>query len=76
LILTETYNIYDNPTPLVTPNWFSCFDPAVIEQGLQDGRALAFLGKANITQGFDRVVVVFDDGRGFSWHQLNADLKE
>ena len=75
-VLSETYQLYKTPTPLVTPGWFTCFDPAVIDKGLTQGRALAFLGQANITPGFDRVVVIFDDGHGFAWHQLNAELKE
>lgn len=70
-MLTETFQPYENAVPLKAPNWFDCFDAAEVGQALEEGRALAFLGQANIAYGFDRVVAVMDDGRGFVWHQIN-----
>lgn len=70
--LSESYVAYENAEPLTTPSWFSCFDPAEIDAALQDGTALAFLSQANVQYGFDRVVAVMDDGRGFSWMQNNS----
>ncbi|MCV6594136.1 MAG: DUF6446 family protein [Silicimonas sp.] len=70
-LLTETYALYDNPVPNVAPGWFSCFDADAIGAGLNEGNMTAFLGVANITYGFDRVVAVDEDGRGFVWHQIN-----
>lgn len=75
-LLTETYTLYADPTPLTTAHWFDCYDPAAIETALEAETAIAFLGQANIRYGIDRVVVVFDDGRGMVWHQINSCGKE
>jgi hypothetical protein len=74
--LTETYRIYDAPTPLTAPGWFDCFDAEAIGAALERGEALAFLSQAEIAVGVDRVVAVFPDGRAFAWHQLNETLKD
>lgn len=74
--LTETYQLYDRPTPLTAPGWFDCFDADAIGEALERGEALAFLSQANIARGVDRVVAVFPDGRAFAWHQLNDTYKE
>lgn len=70
-MLTETYEIYDTPEPLVAPGWFDCFDAARIGEDL-DGPAIAFLGTENIRYGIDRIVAIYPDGRGYAWHQINA----
>lgn len=70
-MLTETYVLYDSPVPLVAPGWFDCFDAQEIGAALEEGQAIAFLGTANITYGFDRVVAIFPDGAGYAWHQMN-----
>ena len=75
-MLTETYELYADPVPNVAPAWFDCFDAAAIGEALEKGDALAFLGTANVTYGFDRVVAIFPDGRGFVWHQINICGKE
>jgi hypothetical protein len=74
-MLTETYRVYADPTPLNAPSWFDCFDAAAIGAALQSGEALAFLSQAEIRPGVDRVVAVFADGRAFAWHQLNGSLE-
>ena len=74
--LTETYRLYDRPTPLTAPGWFDCFDADAIGEALERGEALAFLSQANISKGVDRVVAVFPDGRAFAWHQFNDTYKE
>lgn len=71
-MLTETYKIYPDPTPLLAPSWFDCFDAETIGAALESGEAIAFLGQSNIHPGVDRVVAVFADGRGYAWHQLNG----
>ncbi|MDN5788883.1 DUF6446 family protein [Pseudorhodobacter sp.] len=71
-MLTETYQVYEKAEPLVAPSWFSCFDAEAIGEALEQGRATAYLGEANIKYGIDRVVVVMDDGRAFAWNQINA----
>lgn len=69
--LTETFKVYDKPTPLVAPSWFSCFDAGQLTGDLAEGKAVAFLGQADIRPGVDRVVAVYPDGRAYAWHQLN-----
>lgn len=74
--LTETYEIYDKPTPLNAPRWFSCFNSVEIGEALERGEALAFLSARNIHDGVDRVVAVFPDGRAYAWQQLNEKYQE
>ena len=71
-MLTETYVLYDDPVPTVAPGWFDCFDAEAIGVALSEGSALGFLGVENLIYGFDRIVAITEDGRGFSWHQINA----
>ena len=75
-MLTETYKVYDQPTPLNAPNWFDCFDAAAIGAALQSGEAIAFLSQANIAPTIDRVVAVFPDGRAYAWHQISPDAEQ
>ena len=70
-LLTETFELYDDAVPTVAPAWFDCFDADAIGAGLEEERFMAFLGTANITYGFDRVVAIGEDGQGFVWHQMN-----
>lgn len=73
--LTEGYTVYNQPTPLNAPSWFTCFDAGQISQALDSGEAVAFLGQANVVPNtsdaqVDRVIAVFPDGRAFAWNQL------
>lgn len=70
-MLTETYETYPNPTPLLAPGWFDCFNAEAIGGALETGEATAFLSEKNIHYGVDRVIAIFDDGRAYAWHQLN-----
>jgi len=67
---------YPQAEPLTTPGWFDCYDAPVIGAALEDGSAKAYLGQSNITWGVDRIVAIMADGRGFSWHQINACGRE
>jgi hypothetical protein len=71
--LTETYKVYPEATPLIGPNWFSCFDAKRIGADLETGRAVAFLSEKDIRPGVDRVVAIYPDGRGYAWNQLNGE---
>jgi hypothetical protein len=71
-LLTETYTIYDEATPLRAPRWFDCFDVETLTEDLSSGVALAFLGHANIIYGIDRVIAVYPEGNAYVWHQINA----
>ncbi|WP_395542761.1 DUF6446 family protein [Neotabrizicola sp. sgz301269] len=74
--LSETYEIYDNPTPTNGPGWFDCYDAAAVGAALEKGEAIAFLSEHDIHPGVDRVVAVMGDGRAYAWHQLNDELKD
>lgn len=63
---------HEAATPLLAPGWFDCFDAAAIGAALESGEARAVMGEANFRYGFDRVVALFPDGRGFAWTQINA----
>ena len=75
-LLTETYRIYEKPTPLIAPSWFSCFNAAQIGADLESGAAVAFLSEENIHPGIDRVIAVYADGRAFAWQQLNESADQ
>ena len=75
-MLTETFEPYEEATPLTAPGWFDCFDAVQIGADIEQGNALAFLGERNIKDGVDRVVAIYPDGRGFAWHQLNEKYSE
>lgn len=75
-LLTETYVSYDKAVPLIGPGWFSCFDAKAIGTDLEEGLALPFLSKADVSNGVDRVVAIYPDGRAFIWHQLNDKFAE
>lgn len=70
-LLTETFQILDHAEPRIAPDWFPCFDAAQIGADLQNGTAIAYMGQQNIEYGIDRIVAIYDDGRGFVWHQIN-----
>ena len=69
--LTETFQPHPDPTPLIAPSWFSCFDAEAIGEALEEGTALAFMGEHNIQYGIDRVVVIDENGQGYAWQQIN-----
>jgi hypothetical protein len=65
------YVPYESAEPLTAPGWFECFDAETIGAALENGGALAFMGRENIHYGIDRIVAITADGRGFAWHQIN-----
>ena len=73
--LTETYALYDAPTPLIAPARFACFDAKQIGADLEAGVALAFLSEPEIHTGVDRVIAVYPDGRAYAWPQLNESIE-
>ena len=75
-MLSETYVVYDDPTPLNAPSWFSCFDSGRLTEDLASGAAVAFLSQKNIAPGVDRVVAVYPDGRAFAWQQPNESAEK
>lgn len=67
----QAFAPHPDPTPLNAPRWFSCFDARAIGAALAEGRAQAVLAEGNIRFGIDRVAVLFPDGRGYAWTQIN-----
>ncbi len=61
----------ENPQPLNAPFWFSCFNSKDLQNAIDDGSARAYLAKENEVEGIDRLVVIYPDGRGYEWRQLN-----
>ena len=68
--------VYDDPTPLIAPGWFDCFDATTIGTALEAGQARAFLSQREVRPGADRVIALYPDGRGFAWHQWNGSLDD
>lgn len=73
--LTAEAMPYDDATPLLAPGWFGCFDADAIGEAIAAGAAQAVLGVRNISQGVDRVVALYPDGRGYAWNQLNGTIE-
>ena len=69
--LKEEYKTLENAMPRNAPNWFECFNAKRIGEDLSMGLATAFLGSKNFEYGIDRYVVIYPDGRGYAWHELN-----
>ena len=68
--------LHDAPTPLSTPKWFDCYDPAQIDADIISGESTAYLVAVNELDGLDRVVVVYPDGRAYQWRQLNDKYQD
>ncbi len=64
-----------DPTPLIAPAWFDCYDANIVGADLEAGRAIAVLATPEIARGVDRIIALYPDGRGFAWHQLNGSLE-
>ncbi|MEM1344674.1 MAG: DUF6446 family protein [Pseudomonadota bacterium] len=62
------------PTPLVPPPWFDCFDAEALSRDLAAGRALAYLAEAEEFDGADRVIARYPDGRAYMWRQLTEEF--
>lgn len=63
-------------TPLTPPFWFRCFDTAALTADLASGVATAYALTRDDPKGFDQMIAVYPDGRGYLWRQLNAAFKD
>ncbi len=59
-------------TPLTAPFWFRCFSAGRLTRDLEAGAATAFRIARDDPSGFDLMLAVYPDGRGYLWRQLNA----
>jgi hypothetical protein len=66
---------HPDPTPLIAPAWFECFDADALGADLEAGRAVAYTAQAEIERGVDRLIALYPDGRLYAWHQLNGTLE-
>ncbi|WP_423211149.1 DUF6446 family protein [Paracoccus yeei] len=74
--LPEGAEPFSQPTPLVGPRWFSCFDAGRIDADLKSGAAQAYLGQPEVRPDVDRVIAVYPDGRAYGWQQFNDKTPE
>jgi hypothetical protein len=63
-------------TPLNAPFWFRCFSARSLTRDLASGAATAYRIGHDTPDGFDLVLAVYPDGRGYVWRQLNARYAE
>lgn len=67
---------FPQPTPLIGPRWFSCFDAGTLSADLASGAAKAYLSQPEIRPDVDRVIAVYPDGRAYGWQQFNDKTPE
>lgn len=67
---------YDNPTPLIPPRWFKCFDVAQLSEDVASGAAKTYLVQKDIAPKIDAVIAVYPDGRAYQWRQTNEEAEE
>ena len=60
-------------TPLNAPFWFRCFDAGALTGDLAAGTAKAYAIARDDPPGFDLMLAVYHDGRGYLWRQLGPD---
>ena len=59
-------------TPLTPPFWFRCFDAGRLTADLASGAARAYDIATDQPEGFDLMLAVYPDGRGYAWRQRNG----
>jgi hypothetical protein len=68
--------VAEDPTPLTPPPWFRCFDAESLQKAIYGGDATAYLLAAEAPEGFDVMLAVYPDGRGYLWRQLASRFKD
>ena len=63
-------------TPLTPPFWFRCFDAGALTDDLASGAAKAYALTRDDPKGFDQMIAVYPDGRGYLWRQLNEAFRD
>lgn len=62
--------------PLTAPYWFDCFNAEQIAKDLAAGEANALLAAKEESDGVDRYIALYPDGRAFMWRQLNEKFAD
>jgi hypothetical protein len=65
---------HPDPTPLVAPGWFDCFDAREISRDLEAGTATAYMAAEEEFEGANRLVALYPDGRAYMWRQLTPEF--
>ncbi len=68
--------VAEEAVPLTPPSWFTCYDTEALSHDLEAGNATAYLAQKNDRDGLDLIVMVYPDGRGFQWRQLNDKYQD
>jgi hypothetical protein len=63
-------------TPLNPPFWFRCFSASALTRDLASGAATAYRIEHDHPPGFDLMLAVYPDGRGYLWRELDAKYAE
>ena len=63
-------------TPLTAPFWFRCFSARRLTRDLASGAAKAYRIAHDEPPGFDLMLAVYPDARGYIWRQLNAKYED
>ncbi len=72
----EGVAIAEDAVPLTPPSWFECYDVEALTHDLEAGEATAYYATMDDREGMDLIVMVYPDGRGFQWRQLNDEYQE
>ncbi len=67
----ELYGNAEGATPLVAPYWFECFNAQQLTKDLEAGEVFAIRYEDNKPYGVSSYMIVYPDGRGYAWRQLN-----
>ena len=62
--------------PINPPFWFRCFSTRALTRDLAAGKAKAYRIAEDEPPGFDLMLVVYPDARGYIWRQLNAKYED
>ena len=68
-LLTETYMVAEDAIPTEPIGALPCYDAKILASDIASGEAVAFMGEKNIVDGYDRLVAIYADGKGYAWHQ-------
>lgn len=68
---TVLYGDDREATPLVAPYWFKCFNAKTLTEDIDKGAVNAVSFNANQPFGVTSYMIVYPDGRGYAWRQIN-----
>jgi hypothetical protein len=63
-------------TPLNAPFWFRCFSARALTRDIASGGAKAYRIAHDDPPGFDLMLAVYPDARGYLWRQLTGEYRD